>query len=99
MAQPTILSSALNCQAGDILIGLMEVTKVAETRLPTPFGIFKLVGFESQDKSEEVLALVMGEPAADDAAWWLARLPLLQQLRHPSASIPAFQFLVSVSSI
>ena len=45
----------------------MEVTKVAETRLPTPFGIFKLFGFESQDKSEEVLALIMGEPAADDA--------------------------------
>ena len=57
-----------NCRAGDILIGLLEVTKVAETRLPTPFGIFKLFGFESQDKSEEVLALIMGEPAADDAA-------------------------------
>jgi 3,4-dihydroxy 2-butanone 4-phosphate synthase/GTP cyclohydrolase II len=45
----------------------MKVTKVAETRLPTPFGTFKLFGFESEDKSENVLALVMGEPEADDA--------------------------------
>jgi 3,4-dihydroxy 2-butanone 4-phosphate synthase/GTP cyclohydrolase II len=46
----------------------MKVTKVAETRLPTPFGTFKLFGFESEDKSENVLALVMGEPNLDDAA-------------------------------
>jgi 3,4-dihydroxy 2-butanone 4-phosphate synthase/GTP cyclohydrolase II len=45
----------------------MKVTKVAETRLPTPFGTFKLFGFESEDKSENVLALVMGEPKADEA--------------------------------
>ena len=45
----------------------MKVTKVAETRLPTPFGIFKLFGFESEDKSENVLALVMGTPAGDEA--------------------------------
>jgi 3,4-dihydroxy 2-butanone 4-phosphate synthase/GTP cyclohydrolase II len=46
----------------------MKVTKVAETRLPTPFGIFKLFGFESEDKSENVVALVMGEPQSDEAA-------------------------------
>ena len=45
----------------------MKVTKVAETRLPTPFGTFKLFGFESEDKSEDLLALVMGEPNADEA--------------------------------
>ena len=45
----------------------MKVTKVAETHLPTPFGTFKLFGFESEDKSENVLALVMGELTADDA--------------------------------
>ena len=45
----------------------MKVTKVAETRLPTPFGTFKLFGFESEDKSEDVLALVMGEPNLDEA--------------------------------
>jgi 3,4-dihydroxy 2-butanone 4-phosphate synthase/GTP cyclohydrolase II len=48
----------------------MKVTKVAETRLPTPFGTFKLFGFESEDKSENVVALVMGEPETtetDDA--------------------------------
>ena len=43
----------------------MKVTKVAETRLPTPFGTFKLFGFESEDKSENVLALVMGSPGVD----------------------------------
>jgi 3,4-dihydroxy 2-butanone 4-phosphate synthase/GTP cyclohydrolase II len=46
----------------------MKVTKVAETRLPTPFGTFKLFGFESENKSENLLALVMGEPKADEAA-------------------------------
>jgi 3,4-dihydroxy 2-butanone 4-phosphate synthase/GTP cyclohydrolase II len=45
----------------------MKVTKVAETRLPTPFGTFKLFGFESENKSENLLALVMGEPKADEA--------------------------------
>src|SRR3989442_9444197 len=46
----------------------MKATKVAETRLPTPFGTFRLFGFESEDKSENVLAFVMGSPAADDSA-------------------------------
>ena len=45
----------------------MKVTKVAETGLPTPFGTFKLFGFESEDKSENVLALVMGDPTPDEA--------------------------------
>jgi GTP cyclohydrolase II len=45
----------------------MKVVKVAETSLPTPFGRFKLFPFESEDKSEEVLALVMGIPTSDDA--------------------------------
>ncbi len=41
---------------------------MAETRLPTPFGKFRLFGFESENKSENVLALVMGKPDADDSA-------------------------------
>ena len=45
----------------------MKATKVAETHLPTPFGTFRLFGFESEDKSENVLALVMGNPDSDDA--------------------------------
>jgi GTP cyclohydrolase II len=45
----------------------MNATKVAETSLPTPFGTFQLFGFESQDKSDNVLALVMGVPEAKDA--------------------------------
>ena len=46
----------------------MKATKVAETSLPTPFGTFRLFPFELEDKSEEVLALVMGKPTADEAA-------------------------------
>jgi len=45
----------------------MKAKKVAETGLPTPFGTFRLFGFESEDKSENVLALVMGNPGSDDA--------------------------------
>jgi len=45
----------------------MNATKVAATSLPTPFGTFQLFGFESQDKSDNVLALVMGKPDAKDA--------------------------------
>jgi GTP cyclohydrolase II len=45
----------------------MKATKVAETSLPTPFGTFRLFGFESADKSESVIALVMGN-LGDEAA-------------------------------
>lgn len=45
----------------------MKATKVAETSLPTPFGTFRLFGFESEDKSENVLSLVMGNPGPDKA--------------------------------
>jgi 3,4-dihydroxy 2-butanone 4-phosphate synthase/GTP cyclohydrolase II len=45
----------------------MKATKVADTSLPTPFGMFRLCPFESEDKSEEVLALVMGNPTSEDA--------------------------------
>ena len=45
----------------------MKATKVAETSLPTPFGTFRLLGFESADKSESVIALVMGEVTGQDA--------------------------------
>jgi 3,4-dihydroxy 2-butanone 4-phosphate synthase / GTP cyclohydrolase II len=46
----------------------MKVTEVVETRLPTPFGTFKLFGFESEDKSENVIALVMGDAKSDEPA-------------------------------
>ena len=45
----------------------MKATKVAETSLPTPFGMFRLFGFESADKSESLIALVMGDVAAEDS--------------------------------
>jgi GTP cyclohydrolase II len=44
----------------------MEARKVAETSLPTPHGIFRLFGFESQDKSDTVVALVMGEVRGEE---------------------------------
>jgi GTP cyclohydrolase II len=46
----------------------MNVTKVAEAGLPTVFGAFRIFGFESEDKSENVLALVIGDPAAEQPA-------------------------------
>src|SRR5437899_4029601 len=48
----------------------MKTTKVAETSLPTAFGTFRIFGFESEDKTDSVVALVMGTPttcAEDDA--------------------------------
>ena len=45
----------------------MKATKVAATTLPTPFGTFQLFGFESDDKSDNVLALVMGNPETQEA--------------------------------
>jgi 3,4-dihydroxy 2-butanone 4-phosphate synthase / GTP cyclohydrolase II len=44
----------------------MKATKVAATSLPTRFGTFQLFGFESDDKSDNVLALVMGKPEAQE---------------------------------
>ena len=45
----------------------MKATQVAATGLPTRFGTFQLFGFESDDKSDNVLALVMGKPETEDA--------------------------------
>jgi GTP cyclohydrolase II len=45
----------------------MKARKVAETSLPTPFGTFRLFGFESENKSESVIALLMGAVKEDDA--------------------------------
>jgi GTP cyclohydrolase II len=46
----------------------MKATKVAQTNLPTPLGTFRLFGFESPDKSENLIALVMGNVSGDDPA-------------------------------
>jgi 3,4-dihydroxy 2-butanone 4-phosphate synthase/GTP cyclohydrolase II len=46
----------------------MKATKVAETSLPTPYGTFRLLGFECSDKSENLLVLVMGDVTGDEAA-------------------------------
>jgi 3,4-dihydroxy 2-butanone 4-phosphate synthase/GTP cyclohydrolase II len=38
----------------------MKATKVAETSLPSDFGVFRMFGFEDPDKSDSVLALIRG---------------------------------------
>ncbi|HEX4999154.1 MAG TPA: GTP cyclohydrolase II [Terriglobia bacterium] len=52
----------------------MSAVKIAESRFPTRFGVFTLFAFQSEDKSENALALVMGAAAfgADDVP--LARI-------------------------
>jgi 3,4-dihydroxy 2-butanone 4-phosphate synthase / GTP cyclohydrolase II len=46
----------------------MKATKAAQTSLPTPFGTFLLFYFESEDKSESLLALTMGTVTGDEPA-------------------------------
>jgi 3,4-dihydroxy 2-butanone 4-phosphate synthase/GTP cyclohydrolase II len=46
----------------------MKATRGAQTSLPTPFGTFRLTYFESEDRSETLIALVRGNVAGDDAA-------------------------------
>jgi GTP cyclohydrolase II len=41
----------------------MNTVKVAEAAFPTEFGSFRIFGFESNDKSDSAVALVMGNPA------------------------------------
>lgn len=41
--------------------------KAAETLLPTRFGTFRMFGFESPDKTDNALALVIGNPSDEDA--------------------------------
>jgi GTP cyclohydrolase II len=40
----------------------MNTLKVAEAAFPTAFGSFRIFGFESSDKSDGAVALVMGKP-------------------------------------
>lgn len=39
------------------------LTRVAEARLPTAYGLFKVIGFREEDSGQEHLALVMGDVA------------------------------------
>jgi len=45
----------------------MNVVKVAEAAFPTGFGNFRIFGFESLDKSDSAVALVMGDPSKVEA--------------------------------
>jgi GTP cyclohydrolase II len=45
----------------------MPCIKVAEAALPTEYGTFRVFAFESEDKKDSALALVMGTPSAGDA--------------------------------
>ncbi len=42
------------------------VQRVAEARLPTPYGEFKVIAYKAQTDPDEHLALVMGDVATDD---------------------------------
>jgi 3,4-dihydroxy 2-butanone 4-phosphate synthase/GTP cyclohydrolase II len=42
------------------------VQRVAEARLPTPYGEFKVIAYKSRTDPDEHLALVMGDVATDD---------------------------------
>jgi GTP cyclohydrolase II len=42
----------------------MNARKIAEANLPTKFGTFRLFGFEGDSTSENIFALVMGDPAS-----------------------------------
>ena len=50
------------------IIHAMIARKIAEAGLPSRFGEFRIFGFESDDKTENVLALVTGKPSEADAA-------------------------------
>lgn len=43
----------------------MTVEYVASSKLPTPWGVFQMVGFEDQETGKEHVALVYGEPSGD----------------------------------
>jgi GTP cyclohydrolase II len=46
----------------------MNVSNLGDAAFPTKYGAFRVYfGFESEDHSDEVLALVMGSPATSDA--------------------------------
>ena len=65
--QTTLLSRQGRSRARDI-IRPMKAIKVAEAGFPTKFGAFRIFGFESPDKSENALALVIGVPSENDTA-------------------------------
>ena len=50
----------------------MTVQYVADSRLPTPWGVFTMVGFEDQTNGKEHVALVFGDVAGDEPV--LARI-------------------------
>lgn len=43
----------------------MTVEFVASSKLPTPWGVFQMVGFEDKETGKEHVALVFGEPTGD----------------------------------
>jgi 3,4-dihydroxy 2-butanone 4-phosphate synthase / GTP cyclohydrolase II len=45
----------------------MRASKIAEATFPTPHGNFRLFAFENEDKSDNALALVLGNPESIDA--------------------------------
>lgn len=43
----------------------MDIKLVAESKLPTPMGVFRMVGFEEQSTGKEHVALVFGDVEGD----------------------------------
>ncbi len=50
----------------------MEIKFVAESKLPTPWGVFRMVGFEEAETGKEHVALVFGEVVGSEPV--LARM-------------------------
>ncbi len=66
------LIPARHFQASTDAFSIMNIRLAAETRLPTPWGNFALLGFVEEESGKEHLALVLGE--VDDGEPVLARV-------------------------
>ena len=44
----------------------MKARQIADASLPSKYGNFRIFAFESEDGAESILALVMGDPAAQE---------------------------------
>lgn len=65
---PSIITRAggrLSSLGRRVLTNPRTVERVAEARLPTDFGEFRIAGYRSLNSDEEFVALVRGELSAD----------------------------------
>jgi GTP cyclohydrolase II len=65
---PTTYSWRRDRQTCVLYFTPMKVSNIGEAAFPTKYGEFRIFfGFESEDRTDEVLALVMGKPTSCDA--------------------------------